>query len=1191
MLAIAGRAGSVWRPSDIGEQASACERMHRTAESPPELAPTTYDMILCSYYALEPLPAQSEQKERWTVSSRPRCSVSTTRYSVLHILLCILYGSTANAATGQAPEIEIVAKPPGQNHVFVLGQTIPFAVTLKNTSEKVRTEEVSLVLRGYFGDVTELFKKDVTLEPLKPVEIAVEWKPETTGHFTPTYRIGQTEKPELPVGVVPPPAEGAKPLSIFGISGELSHDPREWELFRLMGIKWARGDMAWPHFQKTKDEWKGAYDDVVRMAHQQGIGIMATPGYTGNFAAQEFEWSNDFGPPPRWVVARHTAPVRPECLRDWEKYCYKLAAGYKDVVKYWEIWNEADLNFYYGTPGEYMAMHKAAWCAIKKADPDAVILGGNSCVCPYFMRCVAPDGFFAYTDAMAVHYPFSFDTPIEFDRSVAGYAKPNLEITGYAKPLEMTEGGNLIYEGRGAPFGIEDASHKTRILVKEHILNCRQQQGKFYQFTFKKGWDMGWGFMPDGLPCPFASFVSHAVMAHVLEDAEYVGQLDMGPEVSAYVFAKTMNPLTVLWKGSYIVPAGAGDVEFDAGADGLIRIDLMGRRSKLKGKAPTLHLDQEPIYVLGGDRRLVARALVERAKPILADLRRVVAKTVRPTASATQDLSVPAFVEKICKEAEQKGKLLARLDYKQFQIEYRSPLERPEIAKMLEAAHASGSPIPVYNVLHKLCDLTEVLWLEAGVACDLGKGRFALRVPSLERTARKLAEIREQVRTACGTASQPRVSDMLARARHALDLAGRAIQLNNGRVDSLAVAHLGFADDLASTALVLSKSEPKLVLNVFLTLDLPTSLHWGGRWEKKLLQKPLGEPLPFPAVATVCNRLPSRAAGTLELDHPAGWTVSPAAIPFDVGPDEDKSYTFNVTVPADNPFLPYESELRLQGISGKDRLFPATQQVEVVPPLLVQVVPADAKLVDVRSADQVMDITGAKVAVVGGSGKIGQSDITVQLLNRDKRTWAGTVRLELPPAWAAKPKDASFPAVEHYRKSEVKFTVFYPSDTKLGPQYPILARAFSGDGKLIGLGVTNSGGEWRFKVGNDPTWKDKDLDDSAWEPKQAEYYSKPGYVGDVWFRQKMFVPESWGQNDLLLNAGTVCMAAEVFFNGEKVGQFGAWPPEWQHAWGELANCLVKKDIVKRGDWNTVAVRTFVPGSFGGITPGFLIPVR
>ncbi|MDP6506792.1 MAG: hypothetical protein QF886_24415, partial [Planctomycetota bacterium] len=300
-----------------------------------------------------------------------------------------------------------------------------------------------------------------------------------------------------------------------------------------MGVKWIRGDMAWPHFQMKRDEWKGGFDQQVQHARDAKIGIMATVGYTDNFAAQDFEWSKDFGKPPRWVYAKHTAPIRTDCLRDWENYCHKLVKAYGDVVKYWEIWNEADLSFYYGTPGEYMAMHKSAWCAMKSADKSASILGGNSCICPYFIQRVIPDGFMEYTDVMSIHYPFSFDTPVDWNRPVNGYARPYLKQTGFHKAREMNEGGNLIYRGRGEPFGIMDGSHKTRILVKEHILNCRQQQGKFYQYTFTGS--EGWGFMPKSKRYPYAHFASHAVMANILEDAFYVGHLNLGKEISASV--------------------------------------------------------------------------------------------------------------------------------------------------------------------------------------------------------------------------------------------------------------------------------------------------------------------------------------------------------------------------------------------------------------------------------------------------------------------------------------------------------------------------------------------------------------------------------------------------------------------------------------------------------------------------------
>jgi hypothetical protein len=1079
------------------------------------------------------------------------------------------------------PDLDIEIKPSGPNNVFVAGETVRFPVHVKSNVGEPRTAILKLSLLDYFGKTTELPTKTVYVEPGTGSDLVFDRSSGQTGYFTPVARVGDVEKRGLPVAIVPKPAPGPKPLSIFGISGPLSRNRRDWELLRLMGVKWIRGDMAWPHFQQKRDEWRGGYDDAMKFARETQIGVMATVGYTQNFAAQEFEWSADFGPPPRWVAARHTAPVRPDCLRDWEQYCARLVKAYGDVVRYWEIWNEADLSFYYGTPGEYMAMHKAAWCAMKKADPNAPILGGNSCICPYFIQRVIPDGFFAYTDVMSVHYPFSFDTPIEWNRPVAGYARPYLEKTGYRKALDMTEGGNLIYQGRGEPFGIDNDSHKTRILVKEHMFNCRQQQGKFYQFTFQGS--LGWGFMPPDASYPYAHFVSHAVMASVLEDADYVGHLDLGPDVSAFVFSRNMQPITVLWKGSYIVPAGECDVEFEAGAPQVTRVDLMGGQTVMKKhRSYKLHLDQDPIYILGGDNRLLARALAERVKPVLDDLRRLAGKVKAE--------EVGRFVENASLAAVRQSELLGQLQYQASAEQFRSPLESQELERLLEAAHTRGLPIPAYNLYFRLCDLAEVLWLQMAVAG--GGQRSSPNARMLTEAGSRLTTVEADIRKTWATASQPRVSDMFLRAKQVLALAQRSADANQGSLDPLAIGRIGFVNSLLDAASMLAAFEKKVVRDVYLSLDLPTSVHWGGRWEKKLLVKPLGDTLTFPAKSTVHNRLSDSAAkGVLRLGVPEGWSVRPEAVPYEVPADQDKDYEFQVTIPADNPFVPYEDSLRLHGELAGDALFSSTQQIEIVPPLWTEVLLAGSKSVEVRSSDQVMDITGAKVAVVGDSGKIGQTDVTVVLRNRDRRPWSGKVRLCLPPGWACQPAEIAFGNIDHYRKAEAQFAVYYPSDVKLGPGYPILAKAFSAEGKLIGMGVTGTGGDWKFKLGTDPKWQEKDFDDSGWQAHALEYHTQQGYVGDAWFRQRVFIPETWGKEAILLNLGIPCMAIEVFFNGHKVGQLGQWPPEWCACWGDIANFVVNRDFVQPGNWNTVAVCVFIPYSMGGITPGFLLPVR
>jgi beta-galactosidase len=135
--------------------------------------------------------------------------------------------------------------------------------------------------------------------------------------------------------------------------------------------------------------------------------------------------------------------------------------------------------------------------------------------------------------------------------------------------------------------------------------------------------------------------------------------------------------------------------------------------------------------------------------------------------------------------------------------------------------------------------------------------------------------------------------------------------------------------------------------------------------------------------------------------------------------------------------------------------------------------------------------------------------------------------------------------------------------------------------------IRAAAGEWRFRGGDDPSWKDPGFADRSWQkvslPANWERHSK--YTRDNvigWYRRIWTVPEDWKGRDILLDLGKIDDADETFFNGEKVGGLGSFPPQYVTAWDRFRLYRVPAGLVRAGGDNCIAVRVFDGVGGGGI---------
>lgn len=219
------------------------------------------------------------------------------------------------------------------------------------------------------------------------------------------------------------------------------------------------------------------------------------------------------GVKPVFVVAGDPAnpPTTPAAIAQYTAFIAQAAAHFKGQVAGWEIWNEEDApKWWAGMPAldedhpnrdasQYVPLLKAAYQAVKAADPSApVVLGGLTGNDYKFVQSVYDNGGSGSFDVVATHTDTgcAISSPYGYFRDAAGGPISQWSFLGYravhdvmdahgdgAKQIWLTEFGWDACQGMPSPNGYEYCS-----------LTSEQQQAANIVRAFQIGRD-SWPWM------------------------------------------------------------------------------------------------------------------------------------------------------------------------------------------------------------------------------------------------------------------------------------------------------------------------------------------------------------------------------------------------------------------------------------------------------------------------------------------------------------------------------------------------------------------------------------------------------------------------------------------------------------------------------------------------------------------------
>lgn len=380
--------------------------------------------------------------------------------------------------------------------------------------------------------------------------------------------VGSLSKPEKDYYTPDPKSMFGTWASVEGLSQEL-------------GMKWYRDPFYWKFLETEKGVF---HEDRLSRFFKFESSLTPLMCFTKQF--------------PEWARGEGSAP---KDINDWVRFVEEMVRRYKDHVKVWEVMNEPYISsgLWKGDHESYMALHKATYLAIKKEQPDSVVLGPclNLTYNSHWvdMMKFLEMGLWDYIDGVADH-PYIHTSDPEEGGFREHLQKINKVMRKYGgeKPIYITEIGWAT-----KPFGWVTEEERAQRLVRTHIFALAEGVQCFILHKLAEG----------GGPISRANslynieskrmrpaLIAYAVMTRNLYKSNFRYMLDyLGPGVYGAVFEKQGKPIIVLWSTS----KRKRPINLYVGSEKVKVGNIMGEIAEVSTKNGGLDLrvDRNPVYI------------------------------------------------------------------------------------------------------------------------------------------------------------------------------------------------------------------------------------------------------------------------------------------------------------------------------------------------------------------------------------------------------------------------------------------------------------------------------------------------------------------------------------------------------------------------------------------------------------------
>jgi len=254
-----------------------------------------------------------------------------------------------------------------------------------------------------------------------------------------------------------------------------------------LGFKWDRphpGPFVWDKIEPVKGLYDfSETDQYVQAAQQYGIQVMATIWPYAEWDQEYWRQQPDWQPSQGFEEFLPESRYKPHDMEAYKAFVRALVERYdgdgiddmpglQQPIKYWEVLNEPEmglkgepLNFFHGSPADYLEIVKATYEAVKEADPEAKVLNGGIAYVPEtlsewnsFWGEFFSLGGGQYIDIITFH---NLNPHVS---TALAKLKEYLEAYDIDKPIWLTE--LQVAEGYDPQLGLIGEEEQAELLVK-----------------------------------------------------------------------------------------------------------------------------------------------------------------------------------------------------------------------------------------------------------------------------------------------------------------------------------------------------------------------------------------------------------------------------------------------------------------------------------------------------------------------------------------------------------------------------------------------------------------------------------------------------------------------------------------------------------------------------------------------------
>lgn len=509
-------------------------------------------------------------------------------------------GDSATDYVPRAP-VEIGLRHLPQGPVFSLGGPAGLDVVAFNATAEPQAVEASLTFAG-FRDELNTQALSLEVAPHSTVERRLAVPSDRQGYWrvalSPSAQAAPVTSRPTRIAVVQPYEE---PDSLFGMNHAYPNR-RLMDLSRRIGLGWFRDwSLKWDHVEPEPGQFDFSEPDIqinrVIDSGCQVLGLLPFPSsdWASSAPADLTGWGDLPG-----SLARQA--YMPRDLADYAAYVRKCVDHYRGRVSVWEITNEPIYTGYAlphragYEPGDYVRLLRAAYLAVKEADPTALVLGGIAGGPTTLTEEFIQAGGLQCVDALTIHIYPGMAAPEGY---IAGFEQllTAMDEAGAPRPIWFTEGAYYAdddppvspYEAWMSPLDTEWDACVMQARFNVVLLAHRTQRIIYHSGTCGSinDEDMASVFFEYGAE-PRKMLVSQATMGHLLgPDTRLLARISAPDGAYGWAFASRGSVVVAAWDTR-------GQSTFSHAPPTARLFDLTGNEVAIRGH----RLDDEPVFLV-----------------------------------------------------------------------------------------------------------------------------------------------------------------------------------------------------------------------------------------------------------------------------------------------------------------------------------------------------------------------------------------------------------------------------------------------------------------------------------------------------------------------------------------------------------------------------------------------------------------